>query len=212
MSSYHGWTHRRKVDGGTDPIDLPSNDIWYAQLGNASATTVTTPWTVDGVVQPSDGGIVTNDVAGDYYDEVIDSNSKSGIRVLQEGIYHLSISALVTFAINTGTRILPKYVAPGFIRRTNFGTNFSGSLTHPPTAQHVNGGGVYLPDNTDLTTLSSFTTLEVKQEYIHDLRDLGSGAAVVPIDYAWKMTSWGGTEDWQFYGGISIVRLGDRPA
>lgn len=84
---YHGWTHRPKAQGGTDPIEIPGSDLpgFHAHLTTSHTLTTANDtvllfdeWTMDGA-------------AGEFFNEgALSGGRLEGFRLVQEGWYSLN--------------------------------------------------------------------------------------------------------------------------
>lgn len=192
------------LPGGRDPIDIPSAVVEEAAVAN-SLTTVTTPWTLAAIPV---GSYSDTDAAGTYFESTTDGNGVVGIRILQEGLYRVELRLSIDFPVGVGsTRMMPKYLLMRPVWKTS--GNFTTSQPMSPAIQRVTATTTYLPDTSDFASIPALTGFTDYADEFFNLRDLGSGLSSVPLDFAWMLLSWGGTEDWRYSGALRFYRVGD---
>lgn len=205
LPAFHGWTHRSKAQGGTDPIEMPG-PVLFAGRGTGAATTVTTPWTLE-VIPTMSAFMETNDSGNTVFEEIQDSNGVNGVRIIQEGLYLITAFMAVTFA-GGATRLMPKFLKAEVGIRSS-GTSPFGWSTAIVAGTNVWADNPFLPDDSDLTHLSSNEAYQLYVREFFPLLDLNSGPSNVPLDCFLRLSSWGGVEDWKYSGAFAIYRMSD---
>lgn len=206
---YHAWTHRPKRLGGTDPID--TFNVYYASKSSNTAT-VTTPWSVNGVTPQNQATALTNDLNGDYYEDMVDEGGINGIKILQDGLYFFRLELRVFFD-EGGTHEIAPYIRANLLLKANAeGSGFAeGPLNYFCQVDHLTSDVCYLPDDdVDTSINDGLPNTNIYERSAVDwlrIRDLNTGTQNVPISLAWRIWSLGGTADWKYSATFEVFRM-----
>lgn len=185
MPEYHGWTHRPKAQGGTDPIDFPGGSVPYALCGSIGLS-VTTPFSYNGFVDLEEFGFETN--APDIFsfdDSVV---GKAGI-ACTPGVYYVTADAELAMLspvladLPPTMRVLP-----------TSGTTSGGGLA--PTPLHT------FWDKANAIALSDVNWIQPAQGWT--VNNAPSGRI-----YRLHVLAPAGADDWDIIVNLWIFRLGD---
>jgi hypothetical protein len=166
VSSYHGWTHAPKEQGGTDPIPSVAAEFPWARRskGFDASNQIIGTGTVTAVTFNHDYNMGAGESGEGYFDVLSDS-----IEILQDGVYLIS-GGVIWFESSTFDCGVGYYDAVANDEHMFIGANITGSngVAHSFTHMHrYTAGSVFITLNVVQT---SGSTRNVDAAYLEVMR------------------------------------------